>query len=61
MPLYKCDCNETRIEVKSAKIRIVDGLGDVQDVQCAKCGSYMKLAEQKEGCAGFSSNKYGQL
>jgi hypothetical protein len=61
MPLYKCDCSETTIEVKSVTIRVVAGLGAVHDVQCAKCNSYMKLAEPKEGCAGFTSNKYGQL
>tara|TARA_R100000781_G_scaffold19275_1_gene14848 strand:+ start:38 stop:223 length:186 start_codon:yes stop_codon:yes gene_type:complete len=61
MPLYKCKCNKTTIEVQSATIRIVAGLGAVHDVKCAECGSYMELANPKEGCAGFTSNKYGQL
>ena len=61
MPLYKCDCSETTIEVKSVTIRVVAGLGAVHDVNCAKCVSYMKLAEPKKGCPNFSSNQYGQL
>ena len=60
--IYKCECNETTIEVRNVTIRYVQGLGAIHDVKCAKCGSYMKLANPSKGtCCNFTSNKYGQL
>tara|TARA_R100000963_G_C4621733_1_gene89039 strand:- start:798 stop:986 length:189 start_codon:yes stop_codon:yes gene_type:complete len=62
MPLYKCKCSKTTIEVSNVTIRYVEGLGAVPDVKCAECGSYMELANPSNGtCCNFTSNKYGQL
>jgi hypothetical protein len=63
MPDFKCDCSPGEVvAVGSCTIKVIPGKGVVNDVVCEKCGEFMELANPKLGeCAGFTSNRYGQL
>lgn len=60
MTEFKCpECKATK-EVQSVTIKMIEG--EIRhDVKCDKCDSWMKLAVEKTGCAGFTSNQFGQL
>ena len=61
MPLYKCKCGAVELLANRVTIKIVEGKA-VHNITCLDCGEYLKLANPKSGeCAGFTSNKYGQL
>ena len=62
MPDFKCQCTPDEIVTEAnCIIRHVPGKGVVNNVICKHCGEHMELANPKSGCAGFSSNRYGQL
>jgi len=60
MALYFCTCNDENVDHKSVTIKLVKGQIRA-DVICKSCGDFMEMRHPKSGCAGFTSNKYGQL
>jgi len=60
MALYFCTCNDENVDHKSVTIKMIEGKIRAA-VTCKSCGDFMEIRHPKSGCAGFTSNKYGQL
>lgn len=60
MPLYFCPCDDEIINANGVTIRVINGVC-FHDISCEKCGEFLQLSDPKTGCAGFSSNKMGQV
>lgn len=53
----KCDHKQNGHNIS---IKVIDG--DVRhDIQCEKCGTYMKPKDPKSGAPSFKSTRWGQV